>query len=126
MLDAHSPIRHVGSTEVAIHGEGVARPGVCTDPVTTLDQSRYARGINCCGLVLPGNVLRMKRDPRCNYTSDAWAAGRTCGVKNRRSRRDRTNAKRHSILGVLLRKECVHRQQAVDDADTGSDYCRSL
>src|SRR6266436_6894166 len=108
MLDAYGPIGHVRSAEVAIHGEGVTRSGVRTHAVTTLDQSCYARWINGRGLVLPGNILRMKRYPSGNNASDAGAAGRTCGVKNWGSRWDCAYAERHRILGVLLRKERIH------------------
>src|SRR5258708_24988804 len=59
MLNAQRPILNIRSTEIAIHGEGVARPGVrgsATErrvPIAALDQPGDAGGIDGGGLIRP-------------------------------------------------------------------------
>src|SRR6266478_6434426 len=82
MLNAHRPVHHIRSAEIAIHGESVARTWIASDSVSALNSSRYARGINRCRLVLPGDANRVaragweERDPRRENVSDSWFSDR--------------------------------------------------
>src|SRR5207245_4109293 len=82
MLDAHSPVDHIRSAEIAIHGEAVARTWIASDSVSALNSSRYAGGINRSRLVLPGDANRVagagweERDPRRERGSVGWCSGR--------------------------------------------------
>src|SRR5207245_7263884 len=60
MLDAHSPVDHIRSAEIAIHGEVVARSWIDSYSVAALNSSRCAGGINRSRLVLTGEAQRVR------------------------------------------------------------------
>ena len=121
MLDTNRPVFNVGSTEVAIHGKGVARTGVGSEAVAALNQASHVGRIDRGGLILPGKTGSGDGDPSGENVSGSGATGRTCGVENRRASRNGAKAERNGILCVLLGKECVHGQKAVDETPSCAD-----
>src|SRR5437016_5862980 len=131
MLDTNGPVFNVGGTEVAVHGEGVARAGVVgtscmARTVSTLDQSSNVSGIDCRGLIHPGNARPRDGDSGCEDVANAGRGGRGIAGDNGSAGGDGAETQRDGILCILLREERVHRQKAVDETPSGADDSGAL
>src|ERR1700731_1059727 len=135
MLDAQSPILYVGCSEVAIHGEGVARNRVHSTrhigAVTALNKGRERRGIDGRRLVLPVHATRA-RPCEVDGGGENVSNGRFGDRGNRASiishhsyrtsrngspGRNNAYAKQYRpALQVLLRQEGAHGDDIVNDA----------
>src|SRR5215472_3909056 len=134
MLYAYRPVLHIGSTEVAIHGEGVARTWGVTTGVESYAVAAFGDcadntwRIDCRGLIHPVKARSRNRDTRGDDLSDARTAGwaRAGRIKNRSARWNGSHTKGHGILRVLLRHERAHGQKAVHNAAASADHGSSL
>src|ERR1700676_66977 len=117
MLDAQSPVRHVGSAEIAIHGESVARV-----PRATCHERSKIGGVDGRGLIRIIQATRTGQrevDGGGENVSDSGATGGrgALGVENRCASRNDADAKEYRpALQVLLRQEGATGDYVINDA----------
>src|SRR5713226_1666269 len=116
MLDAQSPVLHVRSSEIAVHGESVAR----VRRATCHERSKIG-GVDGRGLIRPIQATRTGQrevDGGGENVSDARATGRRArGVEDCRAGGNNADAKEYRpALQVLLGQEGAHGDHIVNDA----------
>ena len=126
MLNAKGPVLDIRGSEIAIHGEGVARIGPAA-----YEQACDIRGIDRRRLILPSQAGSGDKNSSGGNVSDSGATrGRgsgACSVLNRRAGRNDTRPKESDgTLQILLRHECAHGEQVVNNAAAGPDDSGAL